>query len=256
MLGSNLLRGKVNHRFKPWYIGMNNAKYLSETILMGVGWWAYNDAPNFYTEHLYKKILSKKFIHSVRDEYTKKMLNSIGMSNVINTGCPTMWELTKEHCKTIPIEKSDSVIFTLTDYNRDFEADKALVEILFTHYSNIYFWVQGWGDRDYLKCIQKSQTRKINVIGATLKEYENFLENHECDYVGTRLHAGIKAMQCRKRSIIIGIDNRAIELKRDYNINCINRNNLVLLPNMIESFFVTDIRLNEENIRKWISQFD
>ena len=46
------------------------------------------------------------------------------------------------------------------------------------------------------------------------------------DYVGTRLHAGIRALQHKKRTIIIGIDNRAIEKAKDFNLTVIDRKNI------------------------------
>ena len=74
--------------------------------------------PIYTLDFLLKILLSKTYLHSVRDEYTKDMLERIGIKNVINTGCPTMWSLTEEHCKQIPIKKSNSVVFTITDYNK------------------------------------------------------------------------------------------------------------------------------------------
>ena len=44
-----------------------------------------------YTAHIYKRILSSEFMHSVRDSFTEEQLRSVGINNVINTGCPTMW---------------------------------------------------------------------------------------------------------------------------------------------------------------------
>ena len=47
--------------------------------------------------------------HSVRDSYTKKMLNSIGINNVVNTSCPTVWNITPDHLATIPDTKAKYV---------------------------------------------------------------------------------------------------------------------------------------------------
>ncbi len=257
VLGSNLLRGKVNHRFKPWHLKMNNAKRIKGVILMGVGWWSYNDKPNLFTKILYRRILNKEYFHSVRDEYTKQILEKMGIKNVINTGCPTMWQLTKQHCEKIPTLKKENVVFTLTDYNRDINKDKQLIETLFHNYKKVYFWIQGWGDLAYLKSlIDEATFQKINLIGSSLREYEDFLYKHDCDYVGTRLHAGIKALQCYKRSIIIAIDNRAIELNKDYHLVILNRENINNLGGLICENFKTQITINEEGISKWLSQFE
>ncbi|MEI3046520.1 MAG: polysaccharide pyruvyl transferase family protein [Romboutsia timonensis] len=69
---------------------------------------------------MYSKILSKNYIHSVRDERTKRFVEELGYK-AINTGCPTMWKFNDEFCKEVPTKKSDKVIFTLTDYSHDRE---------------------------------------------------------------------------------------------------------------------------------------
>ena len=72
---------------------------------------------------------------------------------------------------------------------------------------------------------------------------------------GTRLHAGIKAMQNLKRSIIIIVDNRARSIKRDNNIVAIERNELDRLENIINNEFETNIILNQKGIDLWKKQF-
>ena len=54
---------------------------------MGAGWWQYGDEPNGYTRMLYRSVLSKSHIHSVRDAYTRDMLARCGVTNVAVTGC-------------------------------------------------------------------------------------------------------------------------------------------------------------------------
>ena len=89
-----------------------------------------------------------------------------------------------------------------------------------------------------------------------MKGYDSFLESCECDFVGTRLHGGMRALQKKRRAIIIGIDNRAIELNRDFNIPVLNQEKIAGLPELIESEFETKVHLNTENIRKFLSQFE
>ena len=129
--GSNLLMGNMNNLlFRQWDIRPSIYKFINPCILIGVGWWQYNNDMNLYTKLLYKKILSNKYLHSVRDSYTEKKLKDAGIKNVINTGCATMWSLTKEHCSKIPQEKANKVIFTLTDYRPDELNDNILIKIL------------------------------------------------------------------------------------------------------------------------------
>ena len=251
--GSNLLMGKMNGRFRQWDVSRKTIPAVQNCILVAVGWWQPNDNPNLYTKNLYNTILNKEYKHSVRDEYTKTMLNSIGITNVINTGCATMWKFTPEFCSQIPSHKADSVVFTLTDYNQDPSNDKALIEILLKNYSRVYYWPQGIGDWDYL--VSLGYADKVKVLGNTLAEYDQFLSDVDCDYVGTRLHGGIRALQNKRRSIILAVDNRAREKKKDFDIPCIERSEIGSVEGLITSSFDTAIKIPLERINEWKSQF-
>lgn len=252
--GSNLLRGKMNRSFRQWDINLLQADLLKNSILVGVGWWQYGDELNNYTKKLYKNILSTDYLHSVRDNYTKEQLNSIGFNNVINTSCATMWDLTEEHCHQIPIEKQKSVIFTLTDYNKNQKRDRQFVNILVNNYDKVFMWVQGERDLEYLKELN-IDINKINIVPPSLKEFDKVLQNLDIDYIGTRLHGGVRALQHQKRTIIIGIDNRALEKKKDFNIDVVDREDMDLLENVIYDNFKTEIVIPEENIKEWKKQF-
>lgn len=253
--GSNLLMGNMNNLlFRQWDIRPSIYKFINPCILIGVGWWQYNNDMNRYTKLLYKKILSNKYLHSVRDSYTEKKLKDAGIKNVINTGCATMWSLTKEHCSKIPQEKANKVIFTLTDYRPDELNDNILIKILKKNYDEVFYWVQGSGDLDYIKKL-KEFDKTIKIISPSLRKYDEVLEKYEIDYIGTRLHGGIRALQKQRRTVIIGVDNRAEEKKKDFNLPVISRNNIEKLDNIINSNIVTDININLENIEKFKNQF-
>jgi polysaccharide pyruvyl transferase WcaK-like protein len=252
--GTNLLSSNM-HRYNQWKINLYDSLYLKNIILMGVGWWQYQNKPSFYTKYLLKSVLNDKILHSVRDSYSEKMLKNIGINNVINTGCMTMWTLTEEHCKDISKSKAENVVFTLTDYNKDLLKDQELIDILNKNYKNIYFWPQGSGDLDYIKSLKNN--KKVIILGGNLSSYDELLNDTamSLDFVGTRLHAGIRALQKKRRVIILGIDNRAEEKSKDFNLKVLNRNNIDNLEDWICSEFSTNIRLNIENINKWKSQF-
>ena len=78
----------------------------------------------------------------------------------INTSCATMWDLTKEHCAMIKKEKSDKVVFTITDYNKDIEKDTLMIDVLVSNYKKVYFWPQGIEDFNYFVEISKHNTIK------------------------------------------------------------------------------------------------
>ena len=221
--GTNLLSSNMNS-YNQWKINIWYSKFIANVILIGVGWWQYQNSPNFYTRLLLNKILHKKYLHSVRDNYTVDKLKAIGFKNVINTGCPTLWNLNNRHCSLILNRKSENVLFTLTDYNKDYKKDLELIKILKNNYDRIYFWPQGLNDYEYLSTILKSYKNNIIYVSPNIEELNKLLSSEiKFDYVGTRLHAGIRAMQYKRRTIIIGIDNRAIELARDFNLPLIKR---------------------------------
>lgn len=241
--------------YNQWKINLIDALFLKNIILMGVGWWQYQRKPNFYTKYLLKKVLSRNFLHSVRDSQAEEMLKSIGIKNIINTGCMTMWQLTQEHCEKIPITKSDNVVFTITDYNKDSLLDQKFINILNKNYKKIYFWPQGSGDLEYIKTL--NNVSNINILGGNLISYDELLDDKSIslDFIGTRLHAGIRALQKLRRTIILGIDNRAEEKKKDFNLNVLSRVDIDKLETFLKNDFETKIRINEENINIWRNQF-
>lgn len=250
--GTNLLASNMRYPINQWNIHIWNTKHLNDVILMGVGSQNYGDKINLYTKYLYRKALSSNYIHSVRDSYTETILRKMGINNVINTGCPTLWSLTEDHCNNIPTKKSKNVICTFTDYNKDYNRDKQLSEILFKNYDNVYCWIQGSSDYEYIKSISD----KFILVDPHLEEYDKILASDiDLDYVGTRLHAGIRAMQKGRRSIILSIDNRAREMGKDYNLNVIERHDIEMLDEYINKEFTTNVKLKLENINKWKNQF-
>lgn len=255
VLGSNLLQGRLNSVYRQWKIHLFNAKLLGPTVLIGVGWRQYNEPPNLYTRSVYRKILSHTYMHSVRDSYTESMMRKMGFDNVINTGCATMWFLTPDFCEKIPTQKGRDVVFTITDYLKDYEKDKKMISILLNNYENVYAWMQGMDDYKYYKELVEDEKR-IKLVQPTLEAYDKFLnENESVDYVGTRLHGGIRALQHKKRTVILGIDNRATEKKKDFNLPVMDRSEIHNLTDIINTPFITDIKIPLENINKWKEQF-
>ena len=251
--GTNILSGDMKN-YGLWKIPQNLDSY-NEIILMGVGFASKNKKFTNYTKKLLKYMLSKDGIHSVRDSFTEKCLKDIGIKNVINTSCPTMWRLDEKLCSQIPKEKSKNVICTITDYSRDKENDSIMIDILLKNYENVSIWIQGQDDYKYLE--ELGYKEKLNVIPIGLESYDKFLkENGHIDYVGTRLHAGIRAMSYKCRSIVVSIDNRAEAISKDTGLPIIYREELKnKLEDMILSSFETKINLPNEKIDLWKQQF-
>lgn len=254
--GTNLLTSHIeewwNWRLPDGYKGKLNYRNV---ILLGVGWGSYQDKCSDYSKLIYSLLLNPCVLHSVRDQYTEKKFKEIGINNVINTGCPTMWNLTPQFCSTIPRKKARDVIATITDYRRDEAQDTLMFEILQRCYQNIYVWIQGKKDEEYIASLHLSE--KLILVPRSLEAYESILKRGDIDYVGTRLHAGIYALNHRIRSIIIGVDNRAIEISKDTNLPVVLRNSIKEdLEELIKSSFPTKVRINLENINRFKRQFE
>ena len=128
-----------------WSVSLRDVKYIKNTILLGAGWREYEKSVNLYTKYFWKTVLDKRYLHSVRDNYTKARLRKMGIGNVINTGCPTMWNLTPEFCSTVPEKKAKNVITTLTNYRATKpEIDEKMLNILFKHYEHVFVWIQAF----------------------------------------------------------------------------------------------------------------
>jgi polysaccharide pyruvyl transferase WcaK-like protein len=55
----------------------------------------------------------------------------------------------------------------------------------------------------------------VEVVPPNLQAYDQLLRGSESlDYVGTRLHAGVRALQHGRRTTIFEIDNRAAEMSK------------------------------------------
>lgn len=252
--GTNLLEKNMKKRQNTWDYYLSDTKYFNDFILVGVGTDSLDKIRNSYTKRFYNHALSHKYIHSVRDGKAKELLQKLGFK-AVDTGCVSLWSLTKEWCAKIPTSKASNVIFTLTDYQKNPQKDKYLIQILLKNYKSVYFWPQGIGDWDYLNSLMPNDLKGINVISPSLPSYDNFLKLHDCDFVGTRLHAGIKAMQRGRRSIILGVDNRALDMHKEHHLNYISRNNIQKLDEMINNDIITNIKLDLNAINVFLNQF-
>ena len=253
VLGSNLLKGGMLTGFRQWDVSLFDTLQINNAVLVGCGWHAYSNHIDTYSKVLYSKLLSSSYCHSVRDEFTKTKMNELGFTNVINTGCPTLWNLTESACERIPRKKANSAVFTITDYNQDTYADSLMIEILLEEYKNVYVWFQGNGDRDYVQDI--CDIRKCTVIPSTLASYDSFLLGNEVDYIGTRLHGGIRALQHGRRALIISIDNRAKEMGSDFNLPVLERASINELSRWINGGVSTEIMLKNDQIKQFKEQF-
>lgn len=249
--GTNVVINQI-FRSKQWYLPIVDSR-MQNLVLMGAGLARYDRDIDWATKKFYQKNLSKEFLHSVRDCKTELALKTAGIQNVINTSCPTMWRLTPEFCYEIPKEKANDVITTVTDYNRD-TLDFWLLDKLLENYKNVYLWVQGEADYEYVKAYP--EYRRLKLIPHNLQEYKKILEKKDLDYVGTRLHAGIIALNYKKRTLIIAVDGRAKSISDDTGLPVIEREEIKeKLLDLIFEHRETKIELPKAKIEKWKAQF-
>jgi hypothetical protein len=254
VFGTNLMSSDVLS-YNQWKCDLFKINCLRGAILMGVGWWQYQVDPTFITAQYYKYILHPDAIHSVRDSYTESKMKKMGFENVINTGCPTTWNLTEDFCRSIPVSRSRNVLFTLTDYKPDLSNDITFLSFLRDSYDHLYFWPQGYADVVYINQLLERVKCKIIFVGASLFRLKKFMANTDFDCIGTRLHAGILALNCRKRTMIIAVDNRAAEMKTDINLPVISRGDLNSLKAFVMDKSAANIHIKNNNVKLWRSQF-
>lgn len=209
-----------------------------------------------YTRMLYKALLGTSCLHSVRDEKARRFLVDLGYENVLNTACPTMWGLSEELQRSIPRDKADTVVTSVTDYCFDAERDAEMLRVLRESYDRVIIWVQGSHDLDW--CLERIvDTSEFELVGPDVSELDRVLVSGEVDYVGTRLHAGIRALNRRVRSLIVTVDNRARQIGADTNLPVIEREDAAAggLASWVERPYECDIRLPERAIARWKAQF-
>lgn len=239
--------------FRPdWKLDPRIAFLKCKIILMGVGWYQYQRKPDFYTRWLLRRVLSRQHLHSVRDSYTKNMLASIGVTNTVNTGCPTLWQLTPECLGRIPHEKAENVLATLNTYIPHSDIDGRFFKTLRQHYRKVYFWGPTETDYGYAAKLDPD----LIPLRPNLSSLDDLLESDESlDYVGNRLHVGIRCMQKERRTIIVEIDNRSREMGADFGLPTIARDDFERLSSMIENPLETDVRVPHSAIEQWKQQF-
>jgi hypothetical protein len=259
--GTNLLSSDIRHfpRLSPekrkgfyFFPGFKNV------ILLGVGWSAYQQPMDWASKIYYKNILRKGIQHSVRDIYSMEQMNRSGFRNMLHTSCPSTWQIdTKFVNEFNPNYKK--VLLMLTNYAANEEADNKLIElILNTGDPEIYFFPQSSGDTDYLKILAayKKNSSRFTILGHDLADFYRLLSSVNLNYIGNRLHGGIKCLSQGHPSMIIGIDNRAIEMGKSINLNVVDRNDTENLRRWLQNDGPTAaIKLPIEEIKSWKKQF-
>ena len=244
--GTNALSSNPLFGYRQFDMGIFPTGSFRKIILMGVGWWQYQNKFGLFASRFYKNTLHQSLTHSVRDQYTVDHLSQLGIKSVLNTACPTMWNL-----QSFNVKVSSIAVITLTDYHRNIERDAEFIKNILAKFSKVYFWPQGTADIEYLKTFSTQfNLSQIELLRPNLKDFDNLLSSG-VTYIGTRLHAGIRALQKQCPSYILPVDNRAVEISKTDSLPLTDASLSNIFIN--EKFLYLTIHRNE--VTSFISQF-
>jgi polysaccharide pyruvyl transferase WcaK-like protein len=93
-------------------------------------------------------------------------------------------------------------------------------------------------------------------IDPSIEALDDLLRSEGVDFVGTRLHGGIRALQHKRRTIIIAVDNRATEIGRDINLPIVQRTSIAQqLENRINDSWRIEVNVDQQAVVHWKRQF-
>jgi len=250
--GSNILTTQIPFDFQ-WKLRPFDLPFVTNLVLMGVGWRSYSLNPNWFDKFIHKRLLNRHLLHSVRDQLTVDRMQQLGVHNVLNTGCVTMWGLTKEFVSSIPKKPAREVVVTLNAFHKS-EVDTLFAGIIKKTYQKFYIWPQSIEDIPYALELFGSDA---TIVSPSLAAFDELLENNvDLDYVGFRLHGGIRALQRGRRTLIVSVDNRATEIARDTNLPVIANHEIAGdLEDRLRAEWPTEIKIRLSAIAAWRNQF-
>jgi len=255
--GSNLLSSRMRpyNRWNPkydrwtnqWAMNLRDALRVRRAVLLGAGWIAYQGAPDLSTRLILRLALQRGGPHSVRDEYSRARLASAGFHGVLNTGCVTMWPLA-DRPPPISVQPARTALVMLTDYARKPELDRALLDLIARRYERVVAWPQGPGDAEYFTQLGF----RGPVLPHSIAALDSFLSSSsDFDYIGTRLHGGIRCLNDGRRALILEVDNRAAEIAKDTGLPTARRDDFDRIECWAGGSPATPLRLNHEAIGEW-----
>lgn len=213
--GSNILTGRLPFD-RQWRLRLRDLPWLRRLTLLGAGWRAYGTGRPPFGDAVLRGLFSGGGLHSVRDGHTRDQLRARGIAEVVNTGCVTMWGLDCAGLARLDRRPARRVVTTVNVGHRS-PADVELLQLLTGLYSEVLLWPQGIDDLPYAAGLAAT-VPGVMLLGPTLAAYDAVLAAGDVDFVGNRLHGGIRALQHGRRALILTLDNRAAEIARDTNL--------------------------------------
>ncbi len=248
--GTNLVKRNMlldlQWRIRPW-----DLPFIRNIIGVGVGWRGAGGA-DLYTRYMIKRLFSTEFSHSVRDAKATHTFADSGLVDTLHTGCPTLWKLASQPEGFIASTKARDCVVTFNCRMPNM-ADRALARQLLRLYRKVYFWPQGIGDQGYGRDVLGDDAA---YVAPSLEAFDELLNSHDSlDYVGLRLHGGIRALQKGRRAIIVGIDHRARDMADGTGLPVIERSATESLAALVEDSWPTKIDVPLGNLNRWKNQF-
>ncbi len=259
--GSNLLSSDVL-AYNQWNFATRPADYdsprFANAMLFGIGWWQYQDAPTPFTSDFYRRILSPGGLHSLRDSYSAQRLRGAGVPNVVCTGCPSMWSLDGYISDRATAWTEDCLVM-ITDYYTNPLEDQRFLKLVLNHFGGtVFLFPQGAGDVDYFHKLPVflKNSRRFQILDHSLDALETFLRSHRVTYIGTRLHGGIVAMNHGIPALILGVDNRASEMSKDFGLPVVKRSDISSIKAWLRGALrFGPVTVPKDEILRWSAQF-
>lgn len=245
--GSNLLPPDGGQ----WRITLDDAALCCDIVVLGAGWQHDSTVFNRRSEKLTRRVLSGRRIHAVRDAKARDNLASLGL-RVLNTSCPSLWSLDAAATARIPESRAPEAVVAVTAYRNTPEADAAFLRLMTECYRKVWFYPQMADDIPHLERIGFGHLPRIRASTAA---YTRFLAENDVDYVGSRLHGGIRALQRGKRTLVLAVDNRARDIAAHTGLPSAPHGDLAAIRAWIETPAPTRLALPEAEIAAWKAQF-
>ncbi|WP_291297975.1 polysaccharide pyruvyl transferase family protein [Elioraea sp.] len=245
--GSNLLPPD----WAQWRLTLADSMFIDNLVIFGAGW--QNDVTQLNRENT--KIMRRAFhrtaLHAVRDKPAVDNLATLGL-RVVNASCPTLWALDAAATARIPVTRAPEAVVTVTAYRNRPAEDAAFLRLVTESYRKVWFYPQMEDDIPHLERIGFGHLPRIR---ATTAAFTRFLAENEVDYIGSRLHGGIRALQTGKRSLILQVDNRARDIAAHTGLPSARLDDPAGIRRWIETPAPTVLRLPEAEIAAWKAQF-
>lgn len=194
---SHILPGKTNFQWK------NEHQLLRIPFIgMGLGFENKDMIIGPRVAEFYRRIFADNII-SVRGEYTKGILESIGVQ-CINTGCPSLWDFHP----FVSFGASQNVVFNFNSYRK--VDHKEYYEILKRKYKKVFLYCQHYLDLKTFK--EEFPGEEILLAPIDFPSLAKFCLEQKADFIGTRVHSSIYVMKHGVRSIVIDTDCRTSEV--------------------------------------------